>query len=314
MDTAMAAAPAEVYDRSFVPALFAQWGPVMAEAAAVAAGARVLDVGCGTGAATVAAAARAGPDGRVVGLDPNPGMLAVARRHPGIAWVEGRAEALPFPDAAFDAVVSQFAMMFFDDRVAALREMQRVLAPGGRMAVAVCGALSASPGYSALAALLDRLFGSEVGDTFRAPFALGDARALQALAADAGLGDASVTERVGTVRFPSIAELIATERACVWTLGGVLDDDQFLRLRGSGGAGPRGLRHRGRRRLRHARPDPRRVTLSPASGARSGSRRPLSRANTSCMGSACVVHALCIRLFPTNRGDPRPPTAPSRSP
>ena len=231
METLVEAGPAEVYDRAFVPALFAQWGPVVAAAAGVAAGARVLDVGCGTGAATVAAAARAGRDGRVVGLDPNPEMLTVARRKPGIEWVEGRAEELPFRDAEFDAVVSQFAMMFFDDRVAALREMQRVLAPGGRMAVAVCGALAASPGYSALAALLDRLFGSSVGDAFRAPFVLGDAKAMRALAADAGLRDASVVERVGEVRFPSIANLVATERACVWTLGGLLNEEQFARLR-----------------------------------------------------------------------------------
>ncbi len=187
MEAVVEAGPAEVYDRAFVPALFAQWGPVVAAAAGVAAGARVLDVGCGTGAATVTAAALAGRDGRVVGLDPNPEMLTVARRKPGIEWVEGRAEKLPFGDAEFDAVVSQFAMMFFDDRVSALREMQRVLAPGGRMAVAVCGTLAASPGYSALAALLDRLFGIGVGDAFRAPFVLGDARAMQALAADAGL-------------------------------------------------------------------------------------------------------------------------------
>ena len=122
-------------------------------------------------------------------------------------------------------------MMFFDDRLAALREMQRVLAPGGRMAVAVCGALEASPGYSALAALLDRLFGSGVGDAFRAPFVLGDAKAMRALASDGGLRGASVMERVGEVRFPSIADLVATERACVWTLGGLLDDEQFARLR-----------------------------------------------------------------------------------
>lgn len=231
METMTEAGPAEIYDRAFVPALFAQWGPIVAELAGVAPGARVLDVGCGTGAATVAAQRAAASGGRVVGLDPNPEMLAVARRKPGIEWVEGRAEALPFPDASFDAVVSQFAMMFFDDRVAALREMARVLAPGGRMAVAVCGALSASPGYSALADLLDRLFGREIGDGFRAPFVLGNSAELEALAEDARLEGAAVTERVGTVRFSSIADLVATERACVWTLGGLLDDAQFARLK-----------------------------------------------------------------------------------
>ena len=230
METVVEAWPAEVYERAFVPALFAQWGPVVADAAGVAPGARVLDVGCGTGAATVAAADRAGPGGRAVGLDPNPEMLRVARRKPGIKWVEGRAEALPFPDAAFDAVVSQFAMMFFEDRVAALREMKRVLVPGGRMAVAVCGAVEASPGYGALARLLDRLFGCGVGDAFRAPFVLGDAKLMRELGAEAGLEDAAVVERVGEVRFPSIADLVATERACVWTLGGMLDEEQFARL------------------------------------------------------------------------------------
>jgi hypothetical protein len=60
---------------------------------------------------------------------------------------------------------------------------------------------------------------------------LGDAKAMRALAADAGLRDASVVERVGEVRFPSIANLVATERACVWTLGGLLNEEQFARLR-----------------------------------------------------------------------------------
>ncbi|SPH23810.1 Demethylmenaquinone methyltransferase [Defluviimonas aquaemixtae] len=231
MDSVTDTGPAEVYERAFVPALFAQWGPILAEAAGVVPGARVLDVGCGTGAATTAAARSAQPGGRVIGLDPNADMLAVARRKPGIEWVEGRAETLPFPDASFDSVMSQFAIMFFDDRVAALREMARVLAPGGRMAVAVCGALEASPGYRVLAALLDRLFGRDVGDAFREPFVLGSREALQALAAGAELPRATVTERVGSVRFDSIADLVATERACVWTLGGLLDDDQFARLR-----------------------------------------------------------------------------------
>ena len=87
----------------------------------------------GTGALTLAVAETVGPSGSVVGLDANPQMLAVARRKPArIEWLEGRAEALPLPDASFDAVVSQFGFMFFDDRPQALREMIRVARPGGR--------------------------------------------------------------------------------------------------------------------------------------------------------------------------------------
>jgi SAM-dependent methyltransferase len=223
--------PAEIYDEKFVPALFGPWGPVVSNAAGVAPGEAVLDVACGTGALTLAAAAIVGPDGHVTGLDANPEMLAVARRKTSeIDWREGVAENLPFDDASFDAVVSQFAFMFFDDHPRALSEMTRVLKPGGRLAVAVCGALERSPGYAAFATLLDRLFGEEVGNSFRAPFVLGNADNLARIAAAAGIEGASVQERNGTVRFKSIAELVATERACVWTLGGILDQDQFILL------------------------------------------------------------------------------------
>ena len=97
--------------------------------------------------------------------------------------------------------------------------------------MAVWDALEHSPGYASLAALLDRLFGKRVGDAFRTPFALGDAGALRALCAGAGIADASIAQRAGTVRFASIDALVSTERACVWTLGGVLDDRQFEQLR-----------------------------------------------------------------------------------
>jgi len=224
--------PADVYDEQFVPALFRHWGPVLCDAANITSGQRVLDVACGTGALTVAVAERVSPGGAVIGLDANPEMLAVARRkHPHIEWHDGRAESLPFADASFDAVVSQFGLMFFDDRVAALREMQRALRPGGHLAVAVCDALEYSPGYASLAMLLERLFGERVADAFRAPFVLGDAAALRALCMDAGIAQASVVQRQGIVRFASIDALVSTERACVWTLGGLLDDTQFERLR-----------------------------------------------------------------------------------
>lgn len=227
-----ARSPAEVYDDQFVPALFGPWGPVLCDEAGIGQGQRVLDVACGTGALTVAAAARVAPGGAVLGLDANPEMLAVARRrHGGIEWCDGRAEALPFADADFDAVLSQFGLMFFDDRVAALREMQRVLRPGGRLVVAVCDALDRSPGYAALAALLERLFGRTVADAFRSPFVLGDEARLRTLCAEAGLVDAGIVRRQGTVRFASIDALVSTERACVWTLGGLLDEAQFERLR-----------------------------------------------------------------------------------
>lgn len=226
-----ARAPAEVYEEMFVPALFQQWGPIVADVAGVGLGESILDVACGTGVLACAALDRVGLQGTVVGLDVNADMLSVARRKSTrVEWREGRAESLPFPDGSFDAVVSQFGFMFFDDRPAALREMMRVLRPGGRMAVAVCDALDHSAGYGALANLLQRLFGERIANAFRAPFVLGDQERLLSICAAAGIADAEVARHHGTVRFASIKSLISTERACVWTLGGVLDDTQFTEL------------------------------------------------------------------------------------
>lgn len=231
-DSDAARPPAEVYEAEFVPALFRPFAGTVLDAAGVRRGQRVLDVACGTGVLARAAAQRVGTDGEVTGLDASADMLAVARRlDPSIGWIHGRAEALPLADGSVDAVVSQFGLMFFDDRVAALREMQRVLQPGGRLAVAVCDAVERSPGYGALAALLQHLFGAGVADAFRAPFAIGDAALLRSLALQAGLADAEVLQRTADVRFGSVDALVSAERACIWTLGGLLDDGQFEVLR-----------------------------------------------------------------------------------
>jgi SAM-dependent methyltransferase len=173
-----------------------------------------------------------GANGSATGLDLNPVMLSGARRKAArIDWHEGRAEALPFDAAAFDAGGSQVGLMFFDDRPGAVREMMRVLKPGRRMVVAVCSAVEESPGYGLLAEMLERLFGKRIAEAFRAPFILGDSARLRSICAEAGLTSANIERREGRVRFDSVDAMIATKRACVWTLGGMLDEAQFTRLR-----------------------------------------------------------------------------------
>ena len=159
-------------------------------------------------------------------------MLAVARRKaPGIEWRQGPAEALPFDSASFDAVVSQFGLMFFENRPTAIQEMTRVLRPGGRLAVAVWGSLENTPAYAALANLVQQLFGEQAAAVFRAPFVLGNPQVLQAVFAEAGLPNAEVTTQTGTARFPSIHAWVDAE-VRGWTLGDVIDAsgvEQLLR-------------------------------------------------------------------------------------
>jgi SAM-dependent methyltransferase len=165
---------AEIYDEFFVPALFEPWAARLTAAAALRPGQRALDVACGTGVLACSMAERVGPTGSVVGLDVNEGMLAVAKRKaPSLEWRAARAEALPFAENSFDAVVSQFGLMFFEDQPLALQEMKRVLRRGGRLAVAVWDSLEHFQGYGELIALIGRLHGEQAAAALRVPFSLG---------------------------------------------------------------------------------------------------------------------------------------------
>ena len=218
---------AEIYEEFFVPALFQAWASRVADAAEVHAGQRVLDVACGTGILARTVADRVGPTGSVVGLDVNKGMLAVAERQaPHLEWQDGLAEELPFDNDSFDAVVSQFGLMFFEDKSRAIQEMGRVLRPGGRLAVAVWDTLDNTPGYAVMVDLLQRLFGDEAANGLRAPYSLGDVPALQALFDRAGLQNSAITTHPGTAQFHSIQSWVYTD-INGWVLADMLDDAQF---------------------------------------------------------------------------------------
>jgi demethylmenaquinone methyltransferase/2-methoxy-6-polyprenyl-1,4-benzoquinol methylase len=112
------------------------WRRRAARATRLQQGGSALDVACGSGKLTAELAGIAGGKGRVVGLDFSPQMLEVARRdHAGIEFVEGDALKLPFKDATFDASTIAFGLRNLADPVRGLREMQRVVKPGGRSVV-----------------------------------------------------------------------------------------------------------------------------------------------------------------------------------
>ena len=223
---------ARAYEALFVAGLFAPWATKVTEAARIATGERVLDVACGTGVLARAARSATGASGVVVGLDPNPGMLAIAKEmEPGIDWRQGVAESIPFAEGSFDVVVSQFGLMFFEDRALALREMLRVTQHGGRLCVAVWDALANLPAYAAEVALLERLAGKPAADAIRAPFVLGDRSTLARLFSAAGAGSVDVLTVAGTARFPSIRVMIEADlRGWLPVVGVVLTEEQIAEI------------------------------------------------------------------------------------
>ena len=204
---------AEAYERYLMSTFGNAWTQALVQLAAPTDGDRVLDVACGTGAVARFAAPLVGPTGLVTGLDLNPGMLSIARAMPTpegitIEWREGNATALPFPNASFDIVCCQQGLQFFPDRPAALREMFRVLAPSGRLALAVWRDLEHQPFYAALTEALERYVNSEAAASLRAAFTLAHADELRALLAGAGFRDIRVRIRCRLTRYPSLPEFV----------------------------------------------------------------------------------------------------------
>lgn len=223
----------EAYERYLVPALFAPWAERLVEHANLRDGDGVLDVGCGTGVVARRAASRVGETGAVVGLDVNDGMLEAARATaaeittPTIEWKRGDATDLPLPDGAFDAVLCQQALQFFEEPSVALREMHRVLTPDGRLAISVLRPLAFNSGYDALSEALERHVGDDAGTMMRSPFPEWTGDELRALAAGAGFRDPVVTIEISSVRYPSVEEFVRREAASSPLAGplGSLDRD-----------------------------------------------------------------------------------------
>jgi ubiquinone/menaquinone biosynthesis C-methylase UbiE len=204
---------AEAYERYLVPLLFAPGAEYLIELAELGPGERVLDVACGTGIVARRAAQRVGSDGTVVGLDINEGMLEVARKvssdaRTAIEWHQGEATDMPLPDGAFDVVFCQQALQFFPDQLAALREMHRVLAPNGRLALSVLQSTEHNPGYRLLAEALERHVGPDAASMMRLPFPSLSADELRELITGAGFREVRILLGIGAVRYPSAEKLL----------------------------------------------------------------------------------------------------------
>jgi SAM-dependent methyltransferase len=216
------------YDRVVAP-LMAPFVDALLDAGQVGPGCAVLDVACGTGFAARAAAMRVGPTGRVAGVDINPEMLAVAAATgaatptavasaspppelpaielPAVEWREASADDIPFPDAAFDAVVCQQGLQFFPDLPAAVAEAARVTRRGGRVAATVWSPLERSPYFDAQIRAVEEILGARDTASLTSAFGCSLERVAAAFRA-AGLRDVTGREVVADVHLPPAAEFV----------------------------------------------------------------------------------------------------------
>lgn len=201
---------AENYERFFVPVIGAPVAADLVRLASLRPGERVLDVGCGTGVVARLASQEVGADGTVAGLDVNPGMLAVARSRTSpdasIEWHEASAESMPLPDEAFDVVLCPLSLQFVPDKPAALREMRRVLVPGGRLLASLPGPTGRI--FAILADAMERHVGPEAAGFVRHVFSLHDPSELQRLTTDAGFREVAVDASTKTLRLPPAEEFL----------------------------------------------------------------------------------------------------------
>jgi SAM-dependent methyltransferase len=194
-DSAFSGSIPALYHRLLGPLLFEPYAWDLAKRAGALGPARLLETAAGTGIVTGALIHEA-PRAEIVATDLNQAMLDVAAKRImswRVAFQPADAQALPFEDQSFDAVVCQFGVMFFPDRIAAYREAKRVLRPGGRFLFNVWDRIGRNPVTAAVAGAVAALFPEDPPGFFdRVPFGYHDKQRIEADLRAAGFADVAV--------------------------------------------------------------------------------------------------------------------------
>jgi len=203
----LTAEAAELYECYVARYILGPWAPLLVDAARLTRGERVLDVACGTGVVARIAAQRVGPAGHIVGVDLNPGMIAVARSLPAltgapIEWLERSALDLRLAEASFEVVLCQQGLQFFPDKLIALQEMRRVLDHGGRLALSVWN--STGLYNSAVGEALARFISNEAAIGFSASRQAPTGEELRLFAMEAGFSTVEVSVSRISVHLPRL--------------------------------------------------------------------------------------------------------------
>ena len=203
---------AQAYERLLVPWILGPAAKALVDSLPLFQGAKVLDIGCGTGAAARFAGLAVGSGGRVVGVDVNAAMLEVARGVAGgegapFEWVEGNGADLR-EVGSFDFVVCAQTLQFVPDPVRVVREMRRVLAPGGVAGISAWSEVGASPYFKALVVAMSEEVGRDAARGLETAFNLSDSDALLGLVASGGFENGRLRSDQFEVTLPEMESFV----------------------------------------------------------------------------------------------------------
>ena len=204
------------YEEYLVPGFFRPWAETLTTLVSPAPGSDVLDVACGTGIVARTISAKGKNRVRVTGLDNNPEMLKHAStlsKNSGleINWQQGEADQLPFEDHRFDYLFCQQGLQFFPEPQQALKEMHRVLKPGGRLGLNIIRSIDYHIAFKILADELEKHVGETAGNMMRGPFPEWDQKTIRSMVEDAGFENPSLHIEIISMRFPSSEEFLRRE-------------------------------------------------------------------------------------------------------
>lgn len=200
----------ENYDRYLGPCLFEPYALDIAQRVLVSEGASVLEIACGTGIVTRHLRNSLPKSAKVVASDLNEAMLAYAAGKFGtdgaVEWRQADATSLPFADSSFDAVVCQFGLMFFPDKEAALREVYRVLVPGGSFVFNVWDAIDKNELALIAHETVSTFFEHDPPVFYKVPFGLHEQGFIEDLLENAGFKDSQISVLAKTGTSPSAVD------------------------------------------------------------------------------------------------------------
>lgn len=233
----------KAYDELFVPRLFEPWAKLLLDEAGLREGDALIDIATGPGTVARLAAPLLGPRGRIVATDIAQPMLDIAKAKPALAgaapieYVLSPAAPLAAPSGAFDFAICQQGMQFFPDRAGALREMRRVLKPGGCAVIAVWAGILRNQVFAAFHAALRASVPAELSDQMLAPFSWPRGEELKSAAEEAGFEEVRLLTRALPLVFEKGLEQAVQSFGAtpvsphVAALPQVVQDTFFARLR-----------------------------------------------------------------------------------